>query len=99
MRPVRRALVVDVVLVELQLGCPGDAGHMARCGLHHALAGLIPDHRVQGVGALRCGVLRMRVVIVKARAVREHEVALDLGEGEVAMLVQLEVGRLVRILS
>ena len=73
-RTVRRALAVHVVLVELQLGRPGHAGDVARGGLHHPLAGLVPDDRVQRVGALGRRVLRMGVVDVQPGAVGQDHV-------------------------
>ncbi len=73
-RPVGGALAVDVVLVQLQLGGTGNAGDVPGGGLHHPLAGLVPDHRVQRVGALRRGVLRVRMVDVEARAVGQDHV-------------------------
>ena len=73
-RAVGRALAVDVVLVQLQLGRSGDAGDVPGGGLHHPLAGLVPDDRVQRVGDLRCGVLRMRVIDVESGAVGEDHV-------------------------
>ncbi len=74
MRAVGRALAVDVVLVQLQLGGTRHAGDVPRGGLHHPLAGLVPDHRVQRVGALGRGVLRVRVVDVEPRAVGQDHV-------------------------
>ena len=73
-RAVGGALAVHVVLVELQLGRAGHAGDVARGGLHHPLAGLVPDHRVHRVGALGRGVLRVRVVDVEPRAVGQDHV-------------------------
>ncbi len=74
MRPVGRALAVDVVLVQLQFRGAGHAGDVPRGGLHHPLAGLVPDHGVQRVGALGCGVLRVRVVDVEPRPVGQDHV-------------------------
>ena len=73
-RPVGRALAVDVVLVQLQFGRPRHAGDVPRGGLHHPLAGLVPDHRVQRVGALGRRVLRVGVVDVEPRAVGQDHV-------------------------
>src|SRR3712207_7365996 len=44
-------------------------------------------------------IFRMRVIVVEARPIREHEVALDLLEGERPALVDLVIRRLVRILE
>ena len=73
-RPVGRALAVHVVLVELQLRGAGHAGDVAGGGLHHPLTGLVPDHRVQRVGALGRGVLRVGVVDVEPGAVGQDHV-------------------------
>ena len=73
-RAVGGALAVHVVLVELQLGGAGHARDVPGGGLHHPLACLVPDHRVQRVGALRRGVLRVGVVDVEPRAVGEDHV-------------------------
>src|ERR671913_255734 len=45
----------------------------------HDLTGLVPEHDVTGVGALGCGVLRVRVIDVEPGAVGED----DVGEPEV----------------
>ena len=73
-RPVGGPLAVDVVLVQLQLGRPRHAGHMPRRGFHHPLARLVPDHRVQRVGDLGCGVLRVGVIDVEPGSVGEDHV-------------------------
>ncbi len=73
-RAVRRALAVDVVLVQLQLGRAGHAGDVARRRLHHALARLVPDHGVQRVGDLGRRVLRMGVVDVQPGPVGQDHV-------------------------
>ncbi len=65
-RPVRCALVVGVVLVELDAVGAGD-GRGAAGGLgHDAFAGLVPADDVQRVGAFGRAVLRVRVVDVEA---------------------------------
>ena len=73
-RTVGRALAVHVVLVELQLRRPGHAGDVAGGGLHHPLTGLVPDHRVQRVGALGRRILRVGVVDVQPGAVGQDHV-------------------------
>ena len=73
-RPVGGALAVDVVLVELQFRGARHAGDMPGGGLHHTLAGLVPDHRVERVGALGRGVFRVRVVDVEPRPVGQDHV-------------------------
>ena len=47
---------------------------MARRGFHHALAGLVPDHRIHRVGALGRGVLGMGMVDVEPRTVGQDHV-------------------------
>ena len=73
-RTVRGALAVHVVLVELQLRRPRHAGHVAGGGLHHPLAGLVPDDRVHRVGALGRRILRVGVVDVEPGAVGQDHV-------------------------
>jgi hypothetical protein len=73
-RPVGRALAVDIVLVQLQLGGTRHARDVPGGGLHHPLARLVPDHRVQRVGAFRGGVFGVRVVDVEPRAVGQNHV-------------------------
>ena len=58
----------------------GGAGGRARArdmpgsGLHHPLACLVPDHRVQRIRALRGGILGVGVVDVEPRTVGEDHV-------------------------
>ena len=73
-RAVRGALAVHVVLVQLQLRRPWHAGDVARGGLHHPLARLVPDDRVQRVGALGRRILRVGVVDVQPGAVGQDHV-------------------------
>src|ERR1022692_2347947 len=71
MAAVRGAFVVGVVLVQLDARrtgkgrCPG-----GRLG-HYPLAGFVPGHTGERVGALRCGVLRVGVVHVEPRPIGE----------------------------
>src|SRR5205807_5933121 len=44
------------------------------------------------------GIFRMRMIVVKTRAVRKHEVAFDFLETERAVLVDLVISRLVSVL-
>ena len=71
---VRGALAVDVVLVELEFGGAGHAGHVPGGGLHDTLAGLVPDDGVHGIGDLGRGVLRVRVIDVEPGAIGEDHV-------------------------
>ena len=41
----------------------------------------------------------MRVIVVKARAIREHEVAFDFLETKRPVLIDFEIGRFVRVLQ
>ncbi|SLH73709.1 Uncharacterised protein [Mycobacteroides abscessus subsp. abscessus] len=68
------ALAVDVVLVQLQSRRAGHTGGVPGRGLHHPLARLVPDHRVQRIGDLGGGVLGVGVVDVEPRAVGEDHV-------------------------
>ena len=61
-------------LYSCSLAAARHAGDVPRGGLHHPLAGLVPDHRVQRVGAFGCGVLRVRVVDVEPGAVGQDHV-------------------------
>jgi len=71
---VARALAVHVVLVKLQARLAGHGGGAHGGLLHHPLPRLVPDDGVARVGDLGCGVLRVRVVDVQARAVGEDDV-------------------------
>ena len=73
-RPVRGALVVGGVLVEVDRRLPGHLGEAADGRQHHQLAGLVPPHGVQRARHLRAGVLGVRVVDVETGAVGEHDV-------------------------
>ena len=73
-RPVRRALAVDVVLVELQSGRPGNARRVPGRSLHHPLTRLVPDDGIERVGDLGGRVLGMRVIDVETRTVGEDHV-------------------------
>src|SRR5690606_18289370 len=79
MAAVGGALVVGVVLVELDGVGAGDHGGALGGVDHDAFSGLVPDDGVAGGGALGCGVLGVGVVDVEAGAVGED----DVGEAEV----------------
>ena len=74
MRSVGRTFTVHVVLVQLQFGRTGNAGDVACSGLHHPLAGLVPDHRIHRICHLGCGVLRVGVVDVEPGPVSQDHV-------------------------
>ncbi len=88
MASVRDALVVGVVLVEVdRLG----AGHRQRPagGLgHHPLPGLVPQHDVARVGDLGRGELRVRMIDIEPRPAGQD----DVGQAEIVL-----VGRGARI--
>src|SRR6202012_3195371 len=87
---VRGALVVGVVLVELDRRGAGDGrGPFGRFG-HDPLPRLVPDHHGQRVGAFGGGVLRVGVVDVQPGTVGQDDV------GQAQVLVG-ELGR-VRVL-
>ena len=71
---VRRTLSVDVVLVQLQTRRAGHTRDVAGRRLHHPLARLVPDHRIERIGDLGGRVLGMRVVDVETRPVGEDHV-------------------------
>lgn len=79
MAAVGGALVVGVVLVELDGVGAGDHGGALGGVGHDAFSGFVPDDGVAGVGALGCGVFGVGVVDVEAGAVGED----DVGEAEV----------------
>ncbi len=87
MRAVRRALVVGVVLVQVDRRRSRDERCASSSLGHDSLASLVPDHDVARIGALRRGVLRVRVVDVQPRSVGQD----DVGETEVL------IGQLARI--
>ena len=63
-----------------------------------ALARLVLSHELPQRGALGRRVLRVRVVVIKARSIREDEIALDLLVGKRAVLVDFVIGGLVGVL-
>ncbi len=71
---VRGALVVGVVLVQLDGGGARHGRGPGRGLRHHPLASLIPDHRAQRVGALGCRVLRVGMVHVQPGPVGQDDV-------------------------
>lgn len=79
MRAVRGALVVGVVLVEVDRLGAGELGRALRGLRHDALAGLVPQDGVQRVGDLGSAVLRVCVVHVQPRTVGED----DIGQADV----------------
>ena len=78
-RAVRRALVVGVVLVEVDRRRPGVVRRQPRRLEHHLLARLVPAHDVARGGDLGRGVLRVGVVDVEPGAVGQD----DVGQAEV----------------
>ena len=91
------AAEVGVVLVEPHRRA-ARLGETLRAGHHHALARAVVRDQLGERGALGRAVFGVGVVVVEARAVAEREVALDLGEGQLAVRVLLEVIRLVEVL-
>ena len=73
-RPIRGALVVGVVLVEIHRHRPRHLGHELHRPRHDALPRLVPQHRIARVGDLGARVLRMRMVDVETSTVGEDEV-------------------------
>ena len=99
MAPVAVALEVGVVFVEPAALARGEVRvAAAHAFLEHALAGLVLRDDVRERGALGRGIFGVRVVVVKARAIREHEIAFDLGVREVAPPIEFEVCGLIRVL-
>src|SRR5262245_54665835 len=71
---VRRALIVGVVLIELDRRGTGDRAGLGGGFLHHPLARLVPQDRSERLSALRTGVLRVRVIHVEPGAVGQNNV-------------------------
>ena len=69
------ALIVGVVLVQLDRVRAGHGGGLGRRLRHDPLARLVPDHHRQRVGALGRRVLRVRVVDVEPRPVGQDDVS------------------------
>ncbi len=89
-RAVGGALVVGVVLVEVDGLGPGQLGGPYGGLGHDPLAGLVPEHGVQRVGDLRGAVLGVCVVDVEPCAVRQD----DVGEADVLVGQLAAVGGL-----
>src|SRR5207253_8965723 len=85
--------------VEAKLpGLPAISISSPRTFRQDALAGFVLNHGLAKGWAFRRRIFRMRVIVVKTRAVRKHEVAFDFLETERTILVDLVVSRLVRVL-
>ena len=73
MAPVAVALEVGVVFVEPAALARGEVRvAAAHAFLEHALAGFVLCDDVRERGAFGRGIFGVRVVVVKARAIREH---------------------------
>ncbi len=91
---------IRVVLVQPKALLSWQLFISAACTLgQDALARLVLRDDLPQRRAFRGGIFRMRVVIVKARAVREDKITFDLLETERPVLVDLEVGRFICILE
>ena len=91
---------IGVVLVQPHLARFQQAQVPAAGALpEDAFAGLVLRDDFMKCGAFGGAVFRMRVVVVEARAITEDEIALDLLKAERALLVDLVVGRLIRVLE
>ena len=80
-------------------GLPAAAFSPARALREDALPRLVLRHDLSKRGALRRGILRVRMIVVKTRAVAEHEIALDLLKRQRPVLIDLEVGGLICVLE
>ncbi|MNI49680.1 hypothetical protein D3C73_1042990 [compost metagenome] len=74
MRAVGHGLVVGVVLVQVDRRKRGIGGDLPDGGQGNQVTGGIPCHGIAWVGDLRAGILRVRVVHVKARTIAEDHV-------------------------
>jgi hypothetical protein len=90
--PVGSALVVGVVLVELdRLGTRDGSGVVGR-HLHDPLTGFVPDDGVSRIGAFRSRILRMRMVDIEPGAIGQN----DVGQADVLVRELTGVGELSR---
>src|SRR5690606_37286763 len=83
------ALVVGVVLVQVDVADVGNGRRPAGGLGHHPLAGLVPPHQVHRIGDLGGGVLRVGVVDVEPGAVGQDDV------GQPQIVVGQRFGRIV----
>ncbi len=89
---------IGVVLVDLDHAAVGAEVAAANAFLDDALAGFVLGDHVAQALAFGRGILGMGVVVVKARAVGQDEVALDFLETQFPVLVLDEIFRLVKVL-
>ncbi len=68
------ALIVGVVLVELDGRGTGNRAGLGGCLLHHPLARLVPQDGRQRLGAFRTRVLRVRVIHVEPGTIGQNDV-------------------------
>ena len=73
---------IGIIFVEQYALSEGVAAGFG-ASLQDAFSGFVVCHQIEQAAAFRCGVLRVRVVIVESRAVAEYPVAFDFREGEI----------------
>ena len=78
MAAVTMSVKIRVVLVELQMRSTKRMITPFRRPLGNALPGTVMSQEIFQRSAFRRGILRVRMVVIEARAVRKHEIALHL---------------------
>ncbi len=89
MTPVTVSVKIRVVLIELHRLTTETLVSAISCPLDNPLARPVMNDKVFQRSAFRRGVLRMRMVVVEPRAVRQHQIALHVVKGKRPMPVAL----------